>query len=272
MVQKFPLVILLFTITALDCQAREAASPQRVLGLSGAENFRDFGGYETSDDQTVKWGLLYRSNQLNRLTTEDYRRVNRLDIKLVADFRDEGERAEAPTDWQGEESPRFLPLPMASTGTLEKIQQEIDTVMATDQNPTKIQTLAIALYAKLPFEHGDKYGQLLQEVADSKSLPLLIHCAAGKDRTGVGAALILSALGVPRKTIIEDFLLSNQYPLAQYAHLPESYKPFLSVDRAWLEATFNAIEERDGSVDVYLKTALDIDAKTKERIRTNLLQ
>ncbi len=259
-------------VSTADTSAGKAF--QRVLGLQGGENFRDFGGYSTEDGNQLKTGLLYRSNQLDRLTDEDYQIVDQLGIRLVVDFRDASERGASITRWQGNEIPHFLPLAMPSTGKLAPIQKQIEVMLEANVDVDEMNEVAVELYRVLPFEHAAKYSQLLKEVADDSNLPLLMHCAAGKDRTGFGAAMIHSVLGVDRETIYADFLMSNQFPLAEYADLPktEAYKLFLGVDRSWLEGSFAAIEERYGSVDKYLEQGLGIDSFTQARIRKNLLQ
>lgn len=270
----FATFVVLFVSVFIAQQTLANAESQSDLGLVGGENFRDFGGYKTQDGKLVKTAMLFRSNQLNLLTAEDYQRVNQLGIRLVVDFRAASERADAPTLWQGKKIPHFLPLAMPPTGKLKPVQDEIGRLVETNGSIDELNKLAVALYRELPFEHAGKFSQLLEEVANSVNLPVLIHCAAGKDRTGLGAALILSVLDVPRDLIYMDYEMTNQFPLGQYADLPKTDANQLSlgVERAWLEGSFNAIEEKHGSVTNYLEKVLNIDAETRDRIKKNLLQ
>lgn len=270
----FSIFVVLIVSIFLAQRALASVEYKKDLGLAGGENFRDFGGYKTEDGKLVKTGTLFRSNQLNLFTAQDYQHVNKLGIRLVVDFRDALERIDAPTLWQGKRIPHFLSLAMPSTGKLKSVQDDVDRLVETNGSIDELNELAVALYRELPFEHAGKFSQLLEEVANSVNLPILIHCAAGKDRTGLGAALILSVLDVPRHLIYMDYEITNQFPLAQYADLPktDAYQLILGVERAWLEGSFDAIEEKYGSVTNYLEKALNIDAEMRNRIKKNLLQ
>jgi protein-tyrosine phosphatase len=141
----------------------------------------------------------------------------------------------------------------------------------------------IALYREIPVDHAESYRAMFARIAEGR-VPLLINCSAGKDRTGVGAALVLAALGVPRATIIEDYLLTNDHAdwdwlLAQRNTLvarmrlskTEALKPLLVADAAYLDSLFATLDDRHGGVDGYLADMLGVDAAARDAMRGTLL-
>lgn len=265
-VKKLWVVIFLL----LSAQSQALDSGTRVYHLDGAPNFRDFGGYTTADGRQVRWGALFRSNQPAAMTAGDYRRIIPLSLATVVDFRTIDERQVAPTQWQGEPSPRIIVLPMGETPALKELDPLIEAALAAG-DLRQMHEVAIETYRRVPVEYAREYGQLLRSLATPDDMPLLIHCHAGKDRTGLGAALILSLLGVPRETIMVDYLLSNDLLLSEDDGRSEIETMYWSVHRAWLEASFESIEARYGSVDHYIEIALGVDPATRARIRSNLL-
>ena len=242
----------------------------RVLGLGGAENFRDFGGYETMDGHFVKSGLLYRSNELARLTGEDYAKIDKLNVNLVVDFRSEEERAIAQTRWQGSEEPRFLEIPLDEHPAFAEYMEELEVAMANN-NVEEFNRLAVAIYAEFPLVYAAEYAEAIRELTTETSLPVLMHCVAGKDRTGVAAALILSFLNVPRGIIIEDYLLTNKLMIVD-PKWSAVKKLYWGVEKEWIDAVFATIDQRYGNMHNYFMTALGFDDDTLQRIRNNLLE
>jgi len=262
------LVTLAALLLAHSVQALEAE--QRIYHLEGAKNFRDFGGYQTEDGRQVKWGLLYRSNQPAGMTTSDYRTVSSLGLSTVVDFRTAEEREAGPTQWQGNTEPKFTLLPMGETERLKELEPAVQAALEAG-DVQKLKLVGVESYRLMPVEYAEEFGQLLQLLADPQSLPLMLHCHAGKDRTGIGAALVLSMLGVPREVIMEDYLLSNELLLSPDDGRSAIEKLYWSVQREWLQASFDAIDNRYGSVEKYVETALGLDVQTVDRIRNNLL-
>lgn len=253
-----------------------ALTPGR-LPLEGGFNLRDFGGYGTADGRCVKRGMLYRSGTMALLTEADSRHLRSLGIKAICDFRRVNERSAEPTAWHGDEVDYFCRDYSESSGLLgEMLNREGGT--AEDMRRTMI-----ALYRVIPIDHAASYRAMFRQIAAGR-LPILINCSAGKDRTGVGAALILSALGVPRETIVEDYLLTNVHAdwgwlLAQRDTLvararqtrPELLEPLLQADAAYLDSLFSAIDETYGGVDAYLADMLGVDAAARAAMQEMLL-
>ena len=182
----------------------------RRLPLEGANNFRDLGGYRTGDGHYVRWGLVYRSGYLVNLTPKDSAYLNTLGIRLVCDVRADGERMRAPDpdQWTGN-APELLSVPIGPNrdGTLsaEDLKKRVAKINAESKDSIRGYDYAIT--------DATQYGKILHRIA-SGDLPAVEHCTSGKDRTGVFSAILLTALGVPRETVIQDYLLTTQYMLA----------------------------------------------------------
>lgn len=254
-------------------QADKAASgvriATRVIPLSGASNFRDVGGYPTADGRRVKWGQIFRSNALSELTAEDYKTVNGLGVRLVCDLRSGEERIAQPTKWQGRE-PVFLTSP--------KNNLDFDMRgLLGDGKPdaAKVRANFIAFYQQTHKVYALEYKAMFAKLVAGDT-PMLVHCTAGKDRTGVGSALILTALGVPRNIVVSDYALSERYqqstmrqqagtpskPNPQAAMMaqipPEVIQVLMRTDPAYIEATLDAIDKEYGSVEGYLSKELGV--------------
>ncbi|WP_230482084.1 tyrosine-protein phosphatase [Sphingomonas sp. Leaf21] len=241
----------------------------RVLPLQGGHNFRDLGGYRTTDGRMVKWGLLYRSGQMHDLTPADYAYLQTLGIRTVCDFRDTRERSGQPTDWPAGQAPRILS---------DDYALDMSAMMLPGDPATwtqgQVVTAMTATYPKLLDQFRGQYARMFAELLAGHA-PLAFHCTAGKDRTGVAAALLLSALGVPRATIVEDYLLSNRHmaPLPAnaggfWAKLsPEAARAFAGVDRRYIDAVFATIDRHPGGMAGYLKQEMGLGQPEIARLR-----
>jgi protein-tyrosine phosphatase len=254
-----------------------ALSGHAGLPLGSAFNLRDFGGYATADGRCVKRGMLYRSGTMALLTDGDAAQLRSLGIRAICDFRRGNERTAEPTRWHGADVDYFCRDYSESSGLLGEMLKS-DDATADDMRRTMI-----ALYREIPVDHAESYRAMFARIAEGR-VPLLINCSAGKDRTGVGAALVLAALGVPRATIIEDYLLTNDHAdwdwlLAQRNTLvarmrlskTEALKPLLVADAAYLDSLFATLDDRHGGVDGYLADMLGVDAAARDAMRGTLL-
>ena len=173
--------------------------PTRILEFEGCVNFRDLGGYRTADGRTVAWRRLFRADGLNKLTPADVAQLTDLGLTTVIDLRtlDEAEqRGSFPVD---QVPVRYVGLPLT------------DVLPATEELPDWKEAAYVATrYGAMVSEGGPVLTEAIGVLALSGSLPAVMHCSAGKDRTGVLSALILAFLGVPDETIVEDYALSAQ--------------------------------------------------------------
>lgn len=250
--------------------ASRPESGVRFYELEGARNFRDFGGYKTEQGHQVSWGKLFRSNQPTDMSVADYENLNDLHIATIVDLRTADERQEGPTEWVGEQAPQVVTLPMGSTGPFLELDALVEAAIKVE-DVAALRTLGTEVYRRMPFEYAAELGMLLRSLADEESVPILIHCHAGKDRTGLAAALILSVLGVSRDTIMLDYLHSNDRLLNDGVERSPIEKMYWGVEAEWLKASYDAIEDQYGSVDRYIEVALSIDTATRALIRKNLL-
>lgn len=253
---------------------------ERLLPLEGGQNFRDLGGYGTEDGRRVRWGMLYRSGTMHALTERDYALLGQLGIRVSCDLRATDEREKEPTRWAVDKPPRRFERDYALD--LGPLARELGDPAVT---PERARAVFAQFYAELPFRFAGQYREMFGELLRGAA-PLSFNCSAGKDRTGVAAALLLAALGVPRETVIEDYLLSNRYyapkppPPGQddatsrwIATLsPEVRGVLMGVERSYLEAAFRAIEQRHGTLDAYLERELGVDARARARLRDQLTE
>lgn len=247
----------------------------RLIALAGGHNFRDFGGYPTADGRHVRRGMLFRSGGMAHVDENDIQTLRALGLRTVCDLRTLSERTQQPTSWQDRAVEMLADDDTASTATLHALLADPG---ATSEAMT---TAMIDLYADLPFKHLPMYRLLLRRLAEGRA-PLVVNCTAGKDRTGVGVAIVLRALGVSPADVEEDYLASNftiDLPrlLADsgYVNLQRSQadvvKAMMAVTPAYLQAAFKAIDDRHGEFEQYLSTALEIDADARRRMQDLLL-
>lgn len=255
---------------------------ERLIPLAGTANFRDLGGYPAADGRRVAWGKLYRSDHLAELTDEDLAYLTHLDLRLICDFRGDEETAKQPNRLPAQNPP--LQINPSIMGTAMQ-PSEIHAAIAGG-NPDKLDfsTLLVDGNRFMATKALEQYRQMFRRLEDEAYVPLLFHCTAGKDRTGVAAALILLTLGVSEDVIMEDYLLTAAYTegrieqhlatarqnLAPGADL-EAIRPIMSVRREFLQAAFDGIYEEYGDVDNYLRRAMLISDDMRTLLQTRLL-
>lgn len=286
MKKLFPLMALVALTTAPMAPVAYAettaavATPSRLIPVEGSNNFRDIGGYKTADGREVKWGILYRSAAMNRITPAGFAQMKALGIKTNVDFRATQERTSAPTVW---------PADMKVAVYSQDYDMDMTPFMAFFQkgNVTAEETRAMmaVFYADAPFKFAGQYKRLMRLILDGET-PLVYNCSAGKDRTGVATALILTILGVPRGTVTEDYLLSNRYytpdmpkagekedpMMAAFRRVPpDVVQALMGVDARYLDAAFAAIEAREGGWERYVREDLGLSAADVAALKTRLL-
>ena len=253
--------------------AQVADSSKRVVKVSGAINFRDAGGYKTKDGHQVKWGKVYRSAALNKLTDSDLDTLVNRHINTVIDFRSTSEMTQAKDHLPANVDYELCPQGSENLAQWMKIIPTLtsaDSLMASFYgNIDSIEARNKVFFAKLIL------------VPDTSAI--LFHCTAGKDRTGMAAALFLYALNVPMETIMDDYLASNIYRKNENEKMANSMVAFLHIKKqladelagvkpAYLEATFSAINKKYGSVDNFLAKAMGIGPKQLKLLRSKYTQ
>ena len=246
-----------------------SGTPPRHLNLAGASNFRDLGGYPGKDGRLVRWRQIFRSNHLGHLTEADIEVLRPLGLKSAFDFRGSEERVAAMCGL-AEIAVHSLPIEPTVVAALRarlaggvalSPADALDVMRDSYRNYVRYNTPSFrALFA-----------HLLQDRA-----PLVIHCTAGKDRTGFACALILHALGVPDEVIAEDYLLTNRFyrrdPGAS-SDLPEDVRQVLgSVEASFLAAAFEAISADYGDLEGYFGDGLGLGAGERATLQARYLE
>jgi protein-tyrosine phosphatase len=251
----------------------------RLVPLQGTMNFRDLGGYRTGDGRRVRWGLVFRSDGLQDLTDDDLALLRLLGIRVVHDFRYDLERQRRPSRLPADGS--ILVEALTIGGEAGQEREILDLVMAGEITEIGMDFM-IDTYVEMLESGAASFGRLLTSLADRERLPALFHCTAGKDRTGVAAALLLSLLGVDEETILDDYELSTIYrsdrrieqlrPTLEAAGvIIANVRPFLSAPRPALAAALAAAHERHGSVEGYVTEQAGVPPAAIEALRRLLL-
>jgi protein-tyrosine phosphatase len=244
-------------------------APSRSLPLTGASNFRDLGGYAGHGGRQVRWRRIFRSDHLADLTPTDVAQVTELGLTRVCDFRGTQERA-----------PQACVLPQVKVHALSiepTVVQGMKSLLASGQAPTVQDTVRLMeqTYRDFVLHNSVRFAELFGHLLESDA-PLVFHCTAGKDRTGFAAALILTALGVPKAVVMQDYLLTND--LYRMPHTSAPFAPQEVLNVLWrvqpnfLEAAFHAVEAEYGSLQHYLAKTLGMGAPEMARLETLYLQ
>jgi len=259
-----------------DGSVVEAA--ERAVPLAHGSNFRDLGGYPATGGKHVRWGLIYRSGASAMVTDADLQRIHALGLRDMIDLRSDEERVLAPSRIDGVAySAVGYPLMPLIQATRDGFDQE-------------------ALYRGLPTLLAPHL-RVIFGMLERKDGPIVYNCSAGQDRTGFVSAMILSALGVSRDVVVQDYLLSTRYrhPRDEMPHLDPAFygkdpvarvfvryqdtpaatevQPLLDGSgKPYLDIALAEIQAKWGSVDNYLRDAVGVDAAGIARIRANYLE
>jgi protein-tyrosine phosphatase len=247
--------------------------------VEGAPNLRDLGGYETGDGRRVKWGRIFRSSNLGRLTDKGLAQIKQLGIKLVCDFRTEAEAHKQPNRFPDSPAVDYVRLPIQHgdfepTSVFERIKKGDYEWIS--------EGFMIRGYVDSVERYPEVWARFFQLLAEPRQRPLLFHCTGGKDRTGAAAALVLLALGVPSETVVADYGLSDGYNSDVRRTIYEHLRPF-GVDLAKVEPYFTAPESRlrellkhvdahYGSAVDYLVKRAGVGEETIARLKADLLE
>jgi protein-tyrosine phosphatase len=261
----------------------ESADRARRLALIGADNFRDCGGYQTSDGRRVAWGRLFRSGHLGRLTAADVRVLERLGIRLVCDLRGDGERGDLASRLPVSTPPRVLSFPV-DFPALDPVRVR-RYLLGRDFAAGALAETVLASYRAYVTDFSPAFAAALQALAEPAHVPALIHCNGGKDRTGFAVMLVLLTLGVPRATIVTDYLLTNHctrwttrrriwlvFLASRLRVRPSEMRALLEAREPYLDAAFDAMEARHGSIEHYLRDAIGVTDALRERLRALYLE
>jgi protein-tyrosine phosphatase len=271
--QSLFVALALAMLVSCQASAQVSDSARRAVPVQGAVNFRDLGGYTAAGGKHVKWDVLYRSADLSKLTDKDLIMLDSLHIHYDVDLRGTAESAKAPDRVNPHTDYILCP---AGSDSLQDWYKQMAGLTSGD-------SLMIAFYANTTYltaRYKPMFAKLL-------SLPqgdaLVFHCTAGKDRTGIGAALILYALGVDYDTIVADYTATNVYRqklndrlipvMTQQMHVNEQVaRDMMSAKKIYIDATFAVIRARYGSIDAYLRDQIGLDSAAMTNLRARYLE
>jgi protein-tyrosine phosphatase len=247
--------------------------------IDGAINFRDLGGIRASEGLRPRKGPLFRSGTLHALSDKGLAGLEALGVRVIYDLRSDGERAGRP--------PR-LPLDGAiehlfhaherRTGDLFGALRDTESASASGRD------IMVRVYRRLPYDFATPYRALFGHILEGRT-PLVFNCAAGKDRAGLAAALILAALGASREDIQRDYLRGEEAfesildmfvtgPRGpSVANIdPEIWRPIVRTDPLYLDTAFAEIKARSGSIDAYPRDDLGVGDHERRELRSRLLE
>jgi len=264
-----------------DQHGNQVLAAERRLGMAGTPNFRDFGGYRTAAGRQVKWGYLFRSGQLAHLSDDDVALLASLELDLVFDFRRVEEQESELSRLPREPGPRVVSLPIIP-GSNSRFFEEAGG--SGDQGPGPMFDFMLQINRDFAGPQAGTYGRMFSEILAAEDARFLVHCAAGKDRTGFAAAIILLALGVPRAVVMRDYLLTGRYfiPELELERLRHKYqmehmleaaiRPMLEVHEDYLAMALRYIEDHFESVECYLDEALGVGPRELAELRRRYLE
>lgn len=256
----------------------------RLVPFARIANFRDMGGYTTTDGKVTRWGVLYRSGNFSEATPDDMLLIKDMNLATLIDLRSAYERKKHPN-----RLPHTKPMPVVEVPVLDdgnrmlftQLAKKIDSGDMSDVDADKILRHANEQFATTFIP---QFKAFLETVIAAQGKPVVFHCAVGKDRTGYAAALLLRLLGVPMDTIITDYMASQQpVARAKQQRIEEVRKArgeesarvltqLYSVKPQWLQTAFNTIDEHWGSFDNYRRDQLKISDQKLALLRQQLLQ
>lgn len=259
------------------------AKDRRFLPIEGVINFRDYGGYLTASGARIKWGRLFRSAGHSNATDAALSTMAKLDVKVVVDLRRPVEREREPS----RRPPGFNGLVIESDPGDEAEDSWWSFAAGSDANDGGFRDYLTDYYRRLPFEprYVDLCTRYFRALSDTDGA-MLMHCSAGRDRTGLLAALTHRMLQVAENDVVADYLLSNQAPgmetrvagLMTRIAQRIGREPSLAAVRAafmanetYLSAAFQAISAAHGDVTEYLRAVLGVDADLQKKIEARLL-
>lgn len=253
----------------------------RIVPFERVLNFRDFGGYDTAHGK-LKRGMLWRSAAFGGASEADIAKLNALGVRFLVDLRRPDERRTEPNKWPGA---ACLSI-QNDEGDADGMPPHLQALLASDLTAESVAGYMYKAYLEFPFDprHIMLYRAWFKELGEGGAG--VIHCAAGKDRTGLGCAFTLHALGVDEETIFADYEFTNQASDIE-ARLPriaknmerrvgrvldiEVLRPMLGVDAGYLRAALSTIAERHGDLDRYLADVLGVGVRERDVLRERLL-
>lgn len=259
-----------------DNIAYQSEDHRKIL-FDGTSNTRELGGYKTEDGRSLKWGVLYRSDKLSELTDADQEYLLQLGIKRVIDFRSSEEKQNEPD--QLPSTIKYIEMPIEADGA---IRPKVEAILKGDLNED-VGAILVETNKEFISDFSGVYKGFIESLIENQE-PTLFHCTAGKDRAGFAAALVLLAVGVPEKIVIEDYMKTNKYTeetIQDYINKINLYslgsvdaeilRPLLGVEERFIRAALDEIKQKYGSVENFIRDELKIRDESIIELKNFLL-
>ncbi len=247
----------------LVCNDEKLIFSEKHLPMAGGYNFRDLGGLKTQEGRTVRWGKLFRADELSNLTEDDVKYLSSIPITSVIDFRAQNEARRSPDKLP---STVHFTYPIAITpGNLSSEGVQANLLKTNiDSHMKHMNRLLVSDPSCVR-----AFRIFFAIVQNNLSAPLIFHCSAGKDRAGMATALVLFALGVDEATVMEDYLMSKVYLSDKYDAFIAKYpraESIFTVKRMFLQAGINQIKRDHGTILNFLTKELKVDIVRMRRL------
>ena len=246
-----------------------ARHQHRKIELEGCCNCRDLGGLRTAGGGRTRHGRVFRSDALATLTDADRARLAALGVRAVYDFRSDEERMRAPNLLHAEvvQHPRgFIP---------QGNREMFEAINAGRLSPAAARSTMREQYERLVLDHTEHHAWVYRRLLGDDGAPAVIHCASGKDRTGIGVALLLLAVGVAPDDVLEDYTLSHyqRRPIDLFVGdaKSEAIDEIMSAREEYLAAALGAVEREFGGVDPFIERGLGLSRAERDALTALLV-
>ena len=258
---------------------------ERILKFENITNFRDVGGYTTQYGRSVKWGKLYRSGNFSKATISDLEQLDVLGLSKVIDFRSEMEKTHSPNRLPNALQDKVVEIPITD-------QQNVDMIRSLHEGFTtgifmtdefSYHQFMIETYERFVIDYLPEFSKFFREILANKGAPLVWHCTAGKDRTGVAGVYVLMSLGVDRETAIQDYLLSVKFADSWLHFMTKmtkrigwkaanKFQGMRLVQREWIEKALQLIEQEWGDFETFRRDGLGVNDTEMEQLKAWYLE
>jgi protein-tyrosine phosphatase len=262
----------------------KATQREVLYPFEKVSNFRDVGGLTTVDGRTLKTGVLFRSEELSRMTVRDLATLRDYNLKLICDLRSPREIREKPSPVALTETIRVVNIPILPPANQDGTRKLLFGFLFGKSGGDRFRQFSRACYHSIAFEQTSPIRDVITLLSKEENLPALIHCSAGKDRTGFLAALVQLLAGVPYETVMDDYLLTNDHfhprlekfikwmrimTLCQVSQ--ERIRLVAMAHPEFLDEVHTLIVKNYGSVETYLCDACKIEYDTLRNLKSQLL-
>ena len=262
----------------------EQRAGHRLLNFEGIANFRDLGGYITQDGRTVRWGKLYRSGTLADASRSDLQYLEEIELSTLIDFRSSAEKEEEPNTLPEPLYFEVVEIPTLDDGNKAMIGEVMERIESGNFDGFDPNHFMLEANRQFASTFTPQFSQFIHTVLEASGEPVAWHCSAGKDRTGFASAILLRILGVPRDLVMGDYMASKTHALEARSRdlmmirifsgseAEQKMAVLMGVEKAWLEAAFDTIDERWGDFDTYVHEGLGLQDSDISRLKATLLQ